>query len=57
MAYSHFKAHNMLVIMLDLCYKNNSCIWEFLGGSIIAKIVAKYDIKIMCPLLLQVYNI
>jgi hypothetical protein len=34
--------------------KSNRRIWEFLGSSIIAKIAAKYDIKIMCPFLLQV---
>ncbi len=29
MIYNHFQAHNMLMIMLDFCYKNMKCIQGF----------------------------
>jgi hypothetical protein len=32
MAYNHSKAHNMLVIMLDLHYKNMKCIHKFVDN-------------------------
>lgn len=31
MAYSETKAHNMLVIILDLCFKNTTVIKNFVG--------------------------
>jgi len=46
----------MLAIMVSPCYKNMKCILNFVWNSMVAKIVAKYNVKIMCPLLLQVYN-
>ncbi len=44
MAYNHLKTH-MLVMTLDLHYKNMKCIQDFVGNSIIVKIIVKYDGK------------
>jgi hypothetical protein len=38
------------------CYKNMKCIQNFVGNSIVAEIIVKSDVKIVCPLLLLVYN-
>ncbi len=46
----------MLVIMFGPCYKNMKCIQNFVGNSIDAETIVEYDLKIMCPLLLLVYN-
>jgi hypothetical protein len=46
----------MLVIILDFCYKNMKCIQNFVGNCIVAEIIIEYDVKIMCLLLLLVYN-
>jgi hypothetical protein len=46
----------MLAIMVGLCYKNMKCIQDFVWNSTVVEIVAKYNVKIMCPLLLQMYN-
>jgi hypothetical protein len=43
MAYNHLKTHNMLVMILDLHYKNMKCIQNFVGNSIIVKIIVEYD--------------
>jgi hypothetical protein len=31
MVYHEIKVHNMLVIMLDLCFENMKIIWDFVG--------------------------
>ncbi len=45
MAYNHLKTHNMLVMILELHYKNMKCIQDFVGNSIIVKIIVEYDGK------------
>ncbi len=45
MAYNHFKTHNMLVMIFDLHYKNMKCIQDFVGNSIVVKIIVDYDGK------------
>jgi hypothetical protein len=52
MVYNHFKVHNMLAIMFDTCYKYMKCIQDFVDNSIAIEIVVKYDVLIVCPLLL-----
>jgi hypothetical protein len=47
MTYNHYKAHNMLAIMVGPCYKNMKCIWDFVWNSMVVKIVAKYNVKII----------
>jgi hypothetical protein len=49
------KAHSMFVIMLDPCFKNMKVIRDFVGNSLTFQIVAKYDVKIVYPLLVQAY--
>ncbi len=49
------KAHNMLAIMLDPCFKNMKIMWDFVGDSLALQVVAKYDAKIVYPLLVQTY--
>jgi len=44
--YNQSKAHNMLMIMLDPCYKNMKCIQNFMGNSIFVQIVVEYNAKI-----------
>jgi len=44
--YNQSKAHNMLVSMLDPCYKNMKCIQNFMGNSIVVQIVVEYNAKI-----------
>jgi hypothetical protein len=45
------KAHNMLAIMLDFCFKNMKIIRDFLGNSLALQIVVEYNVKIVYPLL------
>ncbi len=54
-SYIIVKAHNMLAIMLDTCFKNMKVIWDFVGDSLALQVVAEYDVKIMYPLLVQAY--
>jgi hypothetical protein len=49
------KAHNMLAIMFDPCFKNMKIIWDFVGDSLTLQVVAEYDVKIVYPLLVQTY--
>jgi len=49
------KAHNMLTIMFDPRFKNIKIIWDFVGNSLALQVVAKYDVKIVYPLLVQAY--
>ncbi len=54
MVYNQTKAHNMLLIMLNLHFKNvksYKIMW-----AILLQIVANYGTKIACPLLLQAYH-
>jgi hypothetical protein len=44
--YIRNKAHNMLVLMLDLCFKCLDVVKTFVGRAKIMEMVAKYDIKI-----------
>ncbi len=39
MAYNHYKAHNMLAIVLDLRHKNMKCIQNFVGMLILLKLL------------------
>jgi hypothetical protein len=54
-SYITTKAHNMLVIMLDPHFKNMKVIPIFLSDSLTFQVVAKYDVKIVYPLLVQAY--
>jgi len=54
-SYIAAKTHNMLAIMLDFCFKTMKVIWDFLGNSLALQIVAKYNVKIVYPLLVQAY--
>lgn len=38
--------------MLDIHYKNMKCIWNFINNPI----VVENNVKIVCPLLLEVHN-
>jgi len=51
--YINVKAHDMMIIMLDSCFKNMKVIRDYVGY--IVDVVAKYDTKVMYSLLLQVY--
>ncbi len=41
--------------MLDLRFRKMQVIWDFVGDSLALQVVAKYDAKIMYPLLVQTY--
>ncbi len=56
MAYNHYKMLKMFVIIFDFQYKNTKRIQNFVGNSIVAKIVVEYNLKVMCSFSLQVYN-
>ncbi len=49
-------AHNMLVLMLDPCFKNLQLIQNYVGLEVVMEIVVEYDRTILMPLLLTVYN-
>jgi len=51
--YINVKAHDMMIIMLDFCFLNMKVIKDYVGH--IVDVIAKYDTKVMYPLLLQVY--
>ncbi len=46
MAYNHYKAHNMLAIMLDLCYKNMKCIQNFVGMLLLLKLLQNMTLRL-----------
>ncbi len=50
-SYIDAKAHNMLVIMLDLCFKNIKVIQDYVNN-IVVSVVVEYDVKIVYLLLL-----
>jgi len=52
MTYNNLKAYNILAIMLDIHLKNMKCIWNFVSNPI----VVENNVKIVCPLLLEVHN-
>jgi hypothetical protein len=54
MVYHETKAKKMLVVNLDPHLKNMKIIWEFVGNVQVSAIVVEYDVKRICPLLLQV---
>jgi hypothetical protein len=49
-------AHNMLVLMLDPCFKNLQLIRNYVELEVVMEIVVEYDRTILMPLLLTVYN-
>jgi len=49
--YIDAKAHNMLVIMLDLCFKNIKVIQDYMNN-IVVSVVVEYDVKVVYLLLL-----
>jgi hypothetical protein len=55
MAYHETKVKKMLVVILDPHFKNMKIIWEFVGNAQVSALVVEYDVKMVCPLLLQVY--
>jgi hypothetical protein len=50
-SYIDAKAHNMLVVMLDLCFKNIKIIQDYVNN-IVASVVVEYDVKVVYLLLL-----
>jgi hypothetical protein len=51
-SYIDFKAHNMLVIMLDLCFKNIKVIQDYVNNIVVVSVVVEYDVKVVYLLLL-----
>jgi hypothetical protein len=49
-SYIDVKAHNMLVIMLDLCFKNIKVIQDYVNNIVVS--VVEYDVKVVYLLLL-----
>jgi len=47
-------AHNMLVLMLDPCFKNLRLIRNYVRLEVVMEIVIEYDCTIWMPLLLTV---
>jgi hypothetical protein len=56
LAYNQAKFHNMLVIMLDPCFKNTKVIWDFVGNAHAIQIVIDYDTNIMCIFIKSVFS-
>ncbi len=54
-SYINAKAHNMLSSMLDPCFKNMKVIRDCVGHVVVVNVVAKYYVKVVYLLLLQVY--
>jgi hypothetical protein len=48
-------SHNILAIMFDPCFKNIKIIQNYVGNFIANEIVTKYDTKVVCPFMIQVY--
>jgi hypothetical protein len=46
MAYNHYKAHNMLAIMFDLCHKNMKCIQKFVGMLLLLKLLQDMTLRL-----------
>jgi hypothetical protein len=46
----------MLVLMLDLHFKNLQFIWHYVGFELVTQVVIEYVQEIMMPLLLLVYK-
>jgi hypothetical protein len=55
MAYHETKVEKLLVVILHPHFKNMKIIWEFVGNAQVSAIVVEYDVKMVCPILLQVY--
>jgi len=51
------KGHNMLVLMFDPRFKNTQLVTTFLGHENVIAIVAKYDQKLLFPLLTKVIKL
>jgi len=51
-SYIDVKAHNMSVIMLDLCFKNIKVIQDYVNNIVVVNVVVEYDVKVMYLLLL-----
>jgi hypothetical protein len=51
-SYVDVKAHNMLVIMLDLCFKNIKDIQDYVNNIVVVSVVVEYDVKVVYLLLL-----
>jgi hypothetical protein len=54
--YSVSKAHNMLVLMLDLHFKSLNVVKTFVRKAKVIQIVAKYDIMTLMPLLVATFQ-
>ncbi len=50
-SYIDAKAHNMLVIMLDLCFKDIKVIQDYVNN-IVVSVIMEYDVKVVYLLLL-----
>jgi hypothetical protein len=48
-------SHNILAIMFDPCFKNIKVIQNYVGNFIASEIIAKYDTKVVCLFMIQVY--
>jgi len=51
-SYIDAKAHNVLVIMLDLCFKNIKIIQDYVNNIVVVSVVVEYDVKVVYLLLL-----
>jgi len=55
--YNQAKAHNMLIIMLDLCFKNMKVILVFIGNAHAIQIMMNCDTNIVCHFLLIFFHL
>jgi hypothetical protein len=52
--FSQDRAHNMVALMLDPCFKNMDCIMDYISKDQATTLVQQYDDLIMMPLLKNV---
>jgi hypothetical protein len=55
-SYNASKAHNILALMLDSHFKSFDVVEVFVGHAKVIQIVAKYDNKILLPLLVVAFH-
>jgi hypothetical protein len=53
--YNASKAHNMLTLMVDLCFKSLDIMKTFVGREKMIQMVAKYDNKTLLPLMVATF--
>jgi len=55
-SYNVSKVHNMLTLMLDLCFKSLDVVKVFIGQAKVIQIVVEYDNKTILPLLVVAFH-